>query len=384
MDSNTLVTKILAAVDTDPLKPGIHPKILMQHRHKVGEIAGVTNYIDLLEEEFETRGIECQSISTSETSFFNWFRKILWADIIYMHSNNPSFVLLSRLLMRKVFLMYHYKFYLTDCCLENISLIKRIGIEMSHLTSVKHLPLKWKLQRIVQLLKLGGRLAASYLSNELLANTKFMASSTYLTRNIHVFPYPCPKNSTTKVKSLQDLDMPLTFTFAGRLCKEKGVDLLLIATQKLASIHSNFAINIIGDGNQSGQLRKFTNELGLDSHVKFWGKLPLQQTIELMRSSIAVIVPSRWQEPAGRVLLEAATVGTLVIASRVGGLPELGGDECLYFEKEDAEGLYRAMEFCIRCPQDALDFGINLHNRIQEEHSISKHADSLLQLFCAK
>ena len=356
-------------------------RILTQHRHKANEIAGVTSYINLLEEEFKLKNIEHQVISTAETSFTNWIRSIWWSDIVYMHSNNPVFALLGRLLFRKVVLMYHYKFYLTECSLENISFVERLKIEIRHLLSVKHLPLKWKLERIVQLLKLGGRLAATYCSNEIMANTHFLASSTYLSKKIHVFPYPCPKELNSNVKTLQDLDNPLTFTFAGRLCKEKGVDILLDAVKKLISTRSDFRVNIIGSGGLSDTLRKKASELGLDANVKFLGRLPVEETIELMRRSIAGGVPSRWQEPAGRVVLEAATVGTSVIAARVGGMPELGGDECLYFEKEDAEGLYQAMAICLNNPQKTLDSGFKLQARIQDKHSISGHADNLLKLF---
>ena len=356
-------------------------RVLNQHRHKANEIAGVVTYIDLLAEEFKIQNIEHQIVSTADTTIMTWIRSILWSDIVYMHSNNPGFVLLSRLLRRKVVLMYHYKFYLTECSLENIGFVERLKIEIQHLASVKHLPWKWKLERILQLLKLGGRLAASYWSNELLANTRFMASSTYLPKKIHVFPYPCPKDSTSNLKTIQDVNTPLTFTFAGRLCKEKGVDILLAAVEKLVSTRSDFVVNIIGDGNLSEQLRKTASESRLDSNVKFLGRLPLKETIELMRCSIAVVVPSRWQEPAGRVLLEAATVGTSVIAARVGGMPELGGDECFYFEKEDVEGLYQAMLNCLDKPQETLDRGLKLQARIQEQHSISGHVDHLLKLF---
>ena len=360
-----------------------NPKIVIQHRHRNGEIAGVISYIDSLEEEFKIRGIESRIISTAETNCITWFINILWSDVVYMNSNNPSFALLSRLLFRKVFLIYHYKFYLTECSLKNIGLGKRLMIELNHLKSIKNLPWKWKLERVLQLFKLGGRLAASYLANELLANTKFMALNTYLPRNIHVFPFPCPKNSTTVLKELKDLSTPYTFTFAGRLCREKGVDILLESLKRLASSHSDFLVNIVGNGNMSGQFHKMAEELQLNSHVKFLGKLTLEETMQLMRSSIAVIIPSRCQESAGRVLLEAATVGTAVIASRVGGLPELGGSDCLYFEKEDVEGLYQAMAIYLNSPQDALESGLRLQARVQEEHSVSKHVDNLLHLFRA-
>ena len=52
-------------------------------------------------------------------------------------------------------------------------------------------------------------------------------------------------------------------------------------------------------------------------------KLGYKETLEEMKKALVVIVPSRWQEPFGRVALEALMLGTPVIASRRGGLAEI-------------------------------------------------------------
>ncbi|GEM_PF-5782711 len=52
-------------------------------------------------------------------------------------------------------------------------------------------------------------------------------------------------------------------------------------------------------------------------------KLGYKETLEEMRKTLAVIVPSRWSEPFGRVALEALMMGTSVVASKRGGLPEI-------------------------------------------------------------
>ena len=363
-------------------------KILIQHCHKKNEIAGVLTYIESLTEELNLRNIEYHIISTTDTSFKDWIKWMLWANVIYMHSNDPIFTVVGKLLLRKIFLMYHYKFYLTNCDLDNINFSDRLKIEIKHLTNIKHLPLKWKFERFYQILKLGGRLTSSFWADELLANTKFMANSTFLPRNIHVFPYPIPSDKTISNnvhKTIDDLDSPLTFTFAGRLCKDKGVDILLSAIERLTTVNSNlnFIVKIVGDGGLSDNLREMAAKAKIENYVMFLGKLPLDETMNLMKRSIAVIIPSRYPEPAGRVLLESGIVGTLPIASRIGGLPELGGDESLYFESEDVVGLTNLMAMCLEAPEEALNRGLQLQSRLKDKHSLSQHLDQLLNLFTA-
>ena len=56
--------------------------------------------------------------------------------------------------------------------------------------------------------------------------------------------------------------------------------------------------------------------------VQFLGPVPHARVLDLMAESMAVVVPSVWAEPFGRVAIEAQAVGTPAIVSAVGGLPE--------------------------------------------------------------
>lgn len=101
--------------------------------------------------------------------------------------------------------------------------------------------------------------------------------------------------------------------FAGRLSREKGVDMLLKAV-RFIDTH----LIIIG----GGPLRKELEALADLRKVHFLGPQPWDRTIRLIRGSDALILPSR-VEAMPTVVLEAMACKTPIIASNVGGIPEL-------------------------------------------------------------
>jgi glycosyltransferase involved in cell wall biosynthesis len=79
---------------------------------------------------------------------------------------------------------------------------------------------------------------------------------------------------------------------------------------------------VIGDGPERGELARMISERGLGDRVRMLGALPRSETIEWMRAADAVILPSDW-ENFPHVAVEALAAGTPVIATAVGGVPEI-------------------------------------------------------------
>jgi glycosyltransferase involved in cell wall biosynthesis len=104
--------------------------------------------------------------------------------------------------------------------------------------------------------------------------------------------------------------------FAGRLSIEKGVDTLIRAASDLPGLR----ITVAGDGPAGADLRALAERL--DVRATFLGSQTRAQVATLMRAARLLVVPSR-SEPQGVVVLEALACGLPVVASAVGGLPEL-------------------------------------------------------------
>lgn len=106
------------------------------------------------------------------------------------------------------------------------------------------------------------------------------------------------------------------FVFVGRLSEEKG---LLTFVKAVAA--SGTKATIVGTGPQEDELRATAERSGAD--VEFAGYQTGDPLFELIRGARALVLPSECYENAPVVLLEAYGVGTPVLGSNLGGIPEL-------------------------------------------------------------
>ena len=106
------------------------------------------------------------------------------------------------------------------------------------------------------------------------------------------------------------------FVFVGRLSEEKG-----LLTFVKAVAESGVAATIVGTGPQEDELAALVQSTGAD--VEFAGYQTGDSLFEIVRNAKALVLPSECYENAPVVLLEAYGVGTPVLGSNLGGIPEL-------------------------------------------------------------
>lgn len=175
----------------------------------------------------------------------------------------------------------------------------------------------------------------------------------------------------------------LDLIFVGRLVSEKGVDLLLRALRILSDGGLQPGLTIVGNGPEESNLRRLTNELSLDSQVKFAGpKRGVALAEEFNRHKI-LIVPSRYDEPFGVVALEGIACGCAVIGSSGGGLPEAIGPCGLTFPNGDIAALTDTIMSLLNAPTERERLLANAPTHLARFHS-GIIANSYLELFQAK
>lgn len=105
--------------------------------------------------------------------------------------------------------------------------------------------------------------------------------------------------------------------YAGRLAPEKGVATLLEAWRILGV---GPELVVVGAGPLAAEVERAAREL---SRVSYRGPMRLSEVLGLMAEAALVVVPSQWYETFGRVVAEAFSVGTPVVASAIGPLAEM-------------------------------------------------------------
>jgi glycosyltransferase involved in cell wall biosynthesis len=160
----------------------------------------------------------------------------------------------------------------------------------------------------------------------------------------HVIPNFLPLRSTAPVEPLDSYLPQLPqgdfMLFVGDLRPMKGVDILLKA---YASLPDAPPLVLIGKVWPDTPAEMPANAIVLRN----W---PNAAVMEAWRRSAIALVPSVWAEPFGIVVIEAMAGATPVIASRIGGIPEIvvDGESGLLVPPGDAQALAAAMQRLIQ------------------------------------
>jgi glycosyltransferase involved in cell wall biosynthesis len=125
----------------------------------------------------------------------------------------------------------------------------------------------------------------------------------------------------------------------GELRYIKGVDVIIEAISKLVSEGRIVTATIVGEGPDGDTFRQLAQERGIANAVRFAGYLPARQAFSLGR---LLVVASR-AESLPYIVLEAAAAGVPMVATRVGGIPEVFDDPAQLIAPGDVAALSRAI-----------------------------------------
>ena len=190
----------------------------------------------------------------------------------------------------------------------------------------------------------------------------FIAPSVFLKNRFITFGIPKTKMVFSRcglnlnlLKSINKDRLPpkLRFGFLGTLLPNKGVHLLIKAFSRVKQTGAKLKIYgkltvYKGFENYLGYIRK----LAQNKNIRFMGEYPNESIVEILAEIDVLVVPSVWCENSPRVIQEAFAAKTPVIASKIGGIPELieDGVNGLLFQPNDINDLYRKINSIIENP----------------------------------
>ena len=164
------------------------------------------------------------------------------------------------------------------------------------------------------------------------------------------------------------------FLFVGRAVPEKGIHTLC-----RAAIAADVHLRVAGDG---PQFEALTREFGANTNIDFLGRVEPARAQSLMREARAVVVPSEWYENQSMVILEALGRGTPVIASNLGGNPELvlDGETGLIHNPGDVDDLADKLRWARDHTDDMRRMGENALTKIGD-FSFDRYYERLTAIY---
>jgi len=118
--------------------------------------------------------------------------------------------------------------------------------------------------------------------------------------------------------------------------RQKGVHVLLEAAAMVKGKVPEFRVRILGAGDP-GPWREEARALGVADVVDFDGVLPAGDAVMRWLDNVDLYVHPSFKEGLPRAVIEAMSRGCPVVASRVGGIPELLEEDCLFRPGDAAE-----------------------------------------------
>jgi len=168
----------------------------------------------------------------------------------------------------------------------------------------------------------------------------------------------------------------------GRLSKEKAQIDMVRAVQQLRQISPTRAVRlmIVGDGPERARISQAIQSAGLQKHVVLAGHL--KDLTPYYEAADVVAIPSL-SEGSPNVLLEAMAFGVPVVATEVGGIPEIAthGETALLVPARNPGAMAAAIDLLLSSPGTGISLAQHARRKVETEYSPESRAQSLVSIY---
>lgn len=352
-------------------------RLLLQHPHRREDISGVLTSIDEMIPDLARRGIEVEVLSTKESGMRQQIAAVRRANAVMFNSNCLLMTVAARILRRRTLLKLHYlQYHSVHANYVPMSFRQRLLAELRYFWGLRAGP-RYFTESVA---RLALRTFVGLIVHRVSACSRFCAEQSALPREVRVLRNPMRIAAGLPPRELASLEQPRRFVFIGRVSRDKGSDTLVEAAREIAQSGREFRIDVVGDGGDLSAMKEQVAAYGLTGHFRFFGRLDSREALARMSGALAAVMPSRYQEPAGYIPVEAASRRLACIVSTAGGLPEIAGPDCPSFSAGRADELARQMIRYLDNPGEALATGYAAYLRAQKLYSPQLIVEELLGL----
>ncbi|WP_353635044.1 glycosyltransferase family 4 protein [Halobacterium sp. NMX12-1] len=137
---------------------------------------------------------------------------------------------------------------------------------------------------------------------------------------------PNPIDESFVVPHESGFSEPYKLLYVGYLEEHKGVEMLPKLMARLDERDREFRLTIAGDGGLRSEVEQSVLELDLEDAVNFRGHVPYEELPSVYANHDIFVYPGQWEEPFGRVFLEAMGAKTPIVATNVGAAGKIIGE----------------------------------------------------------
>jgi glycosyltransferase involved in cell wall biosynthesis len=166
------------------------------------------------------------------------------------------------------------------------------------------------------------------------------------------------------------------------LVPEKGIDVALLAAKEALAQRKDLHFVFCGDGKDRETYQRTAVELGIADHVTWTGQMENLSASGAFRAADLQIQCSQWQEAFCLAVAEGMSAGLPIIASRIGGLPELVADGVngLLFEPQDYVALANSIVKLVEDEPLRSAMGREGRKRVVEQHDLTRNVAAWVDL----
>lgn len=171
----------------------------------------------------------------------------------------------------------------------------------------------------------------------------------------------------------------LKFLFIGWVEKEKGVEELIDAIEILRDL--NIKLFIAGNGTYYDEASEKISNLKLQDKIILTGWVDFNKKLDLIAECDVFILPSHY-EGMPNAILEAISSGMPVIATKVGGIPDLvvNMENGILVERKNPRQIAQAIQYLYFNTSEILRMSDNSYSKARSNHSIDLAINDILEL----
>jgi len=195
-----------------------------------------------------------------------------------------------------------------------------------------------------------------------------------------ITPPPLLARNEAREKLLPSMKEAYWLGMVAELHPTKRIEDVIDALAELSTSHPEAILVVMGEGELREKLTERIAHYGFENRVFLLGFV--EDAPKYLHAFDIFVMPSR-TEALGLALLEAGHAALPVVASRVGGIPEIvrHKETGLLVPKENPHALARALRALIEHPEDAKKYGEALHARVMEKFSKERMIEETFALY---